>query len=527
MHDGLLADVRILDLTRFLAGPYATMLLGDLGADVIKIEEPGGDPIRRVGPPWVGPTDGADSAGRESGYFVGINKNKRSVCLDLTKPEGRAALRRLAASVDVVIENFRPGVAAKLGADEPSLRQVNDRLVYCSISGFGQTGPLRDRPGFDAIFQAIGGTMSVTGPRGGRPVRIGIPIGDLGAGLFAAFAISAALVRRDRTGAGSYLDLSALDCQIALLGYLGAYHLADGRVPGTQGTEHETVTPYGMFETADQPIIIACVTYHFFARLCEALGVSEWTRDPRFRDSPSLGANRAAIETLLSERLRRQPAAEILAALHAAGVPAAPVNDVGQALSEPQILERNLVYELDRPTAGRIKVIGTPVKARGLPDAAATPPPLLGEHTDAVLRELAGLSDPEIAALRATGVFRIRVSDPNHLIFGASLDPNAIPSRRARLRPPHDRRRLRRVDSVRAAEAHRPRPHREGDRAGGDTGDRHSLCRAHSSGHGNCHEHGHARCHPRAVEQEAQGKPQGKQTVPATTCWHDVSRIRH
>src|SRR6266536_2166635 len=288
----LFAGVRVLDLSRMLAGPYGAMLMADLGAEVIKIEDPaGGDPMRRMGPPFL--------PGGESAYFLSINRNKKSVALDLTHPSGREVFLDLARVADVVWDNFRPGILERLGCPHARLHELNPRLICCSISAFGQEGPYRDWPAFDLALQAMGGGMSVTGEEGGAPVRMGLPIGDLAGGLFGAFAVAGALYRRERTGQGTLVDLSLLDCQVSLLTYLAQYFWTDGRVPGRMGSAHTSVVPYGTLATRDGHLIVAIFAEKFWGAFCRALGHPEWECDPRFATNRDRVAHRTALLPLV------------------------------------------------------------------------------------------------------------------------------------------------------------------------------------------------------------------------------------
>jgi formyl-CoA transferase/CoA:oxalate CoA-transferase len=391
---GLLNGIRVLDLTRFLAGPYGAMMLADMGAEVIKIEEPGGDPIRQVGPPFVN---------GESAYYLSISKNKRSIGVDLRQPEGRQVLYRLVERADALIENYRPGVTKRLGIDYDTLAAINPRLVYCSISGFGQTGPYRDRPGFDILFQAMGGGLSLTGTADGKLVRMGLGIGDMAGGMFGAFGIASALFARERTGRGAYIDVSCLDGQIALLAYFAGYYFADGRILGPQGTGHDTIVPYGLYYAADRPIVIACLTDAFFKRLCAVLGRPDIADDPRYATIADRREHRKVLEPLIAELIAQRPADEILRGLYEGGVPAAPVYNVAEALNDEHVLARHMVVDVQHPTVGAWKVTGNPVKVAGVPDDVAEPPPLLGQHTDEILGGVLGCGADEIAALRASG----------------------------------------------------------------------------------------------------------------------------
>jgi formyl-CoA transferase/CoA:oxalate CoA-transferase len=393
----LFAGIRVLDLSRMLAGPYGSMLLADLGAEVIKIEEPGGgDPMRAMGPPFLGPS-------RESAYFLSVNRNKKSVALELTTTEGRAVFHDLCRVADVVWENFRPGIMAKLGCAPAVLRAINPRLVVCSISAFGQEGPYRDWPAFDLALQAMGGAMSLTGEDGRPPSRMGLPMGDLAGGLFGALAVAGALLRRERTGEGTEIDLSLLDCQVSLLTYVAQYFWADGRVPGRVGSGHASVVPYQAFPTRDGFLVVAVFAEKFWRGFCRAIDRPELAHDARFDANPKRVERRAELTALLEAVFAGRPTADWLARLLAEGVPAAPINTVDQVLADPQVRLRGMVVDLQHPTLGRVPTLGPPIRPTGMPEVRPAPPPALGEHTEAVLSELLGYSRPQIETLRGTG----------------------------------------------------------------------------------------------------------------------------
>ncbi len=393
----LLDGVRVLDLSRMLAGPYGSMLLADMGAEVIKVEEPeGGDPMRQMGPPFL--PDG------ESAYFLSVNRNKKSVALDLSKPAGRQVLFDLARHADVLWENFRPGVLARLGCDYPALAAVNPRLIVCSLSAYGQAGPYRDWPAFDLALQAMGGAMSLTGEPGGRPVRMGLPMGDLAGGMFGALAVVAALWRRSQTGQGACLDLSLLDCQVSLLTYLAQYFWADGRTPGPQGSGHASVVPYQALATRDGHLIVAVFAEKFWRGFCLAAGHPEWEKDLRFATNRDRVSHRDVLIPLVEAAFRERTTAEWLARLQAEGVPAAPIQTLDRVLVDPQVRQRRMVVEMRHPRLGPIPTLGTPIKVDGEMDLPVIPPPALGQHTEAVLRELLGYPAEQVAALREEGV---------------------------------------------------------------------------------------------------------------------------
>jgi crotonobetainyl-CoA:carnitine CoA-transferase CaiB-like acyl-CoA transferase len=395
----LFEGVRVLDLSRMLAGPYGSMLLADLGAEVIKVEEPdGGDPMRVMGPPFL--PEG------ESAYFLSINRNKKSIALDLAVPAGRAVFLDLVARTDVVWENFRPGVMDRLGLAYATLARVNPGLILCSISAYGQDGPYRDWPAFDLALQAMGGAMSLTGEEGGRPVRMGLPVGDLAGGMFGAFAVAGALFRRARTGQGAHVDLSLLDCQVSLLTYIAQYFWADGRVPGRMGSGHASVVPYQALATRDGHLIVAVFAEKFWGGFCSAVERPGWTDDPRFATNRQRLTHREALMPLVETVFRERTTEEWLARLHAAGVPAAPILAVDRVLADPQVRHRRMVVEVEHPRHGRLPTLGTPVKVDGTTELAVRAAPRLGEHTDAVLGEWLAYPAERLAALRREGVVR-------------------------------------------------------------------------------------------------------------------------
>jgi formyl-CoA transferase/CoA:oxalate CoA-transferase len=390
----LLGGVRVLDLSRMLAGPYGSMLLADLGAEVIKIEEPGsGDPMRAMGPPFLGPD-------RESAYFLSINRNKKSVALDLEAPEGREVFRDLCRVADVVWENFRPGVMARLGCAPETLRQLNPRLIVCSISAFGQEGPYREWPAFDLALQAMGGAMSLTGEAGRPPARMGLPMGDLAGGMFGALAVASALFRRAQTGEGTHFDLSLLDCQVSLLTYVAQYFWADGRVPGRVGSGHASVVPYQAFSTRDGHLVVAVFAEKFWTGFCRAIEQPELATDPRFDSNPKRVERREELVPVLEAVFPARTTAEWLGRMQREGVPAAPINTVDRVVRDPQVLLRDMVVSLEHPSLGTLSTLGTPVKAAGAAAFRPFPPPALGEHTEPILRELLGYPSERIHALR-------------------------------------------------------------------------------------------------------------------------------
>ena len=393
----LFEGVRVLDLSRMLAGPYGSMLLADQGAEVIKIEEPdGGDPMRVMGPPFL--PDGA------SPYFLAINRNKKSIALDLTGDAGRRVFHDLVAHADVVWENFRPGVMTRLGCDYATLAANNPGLVMCSISAYGQDGPYRDWPAFDLALQAMGGAMSLTGEKGRDPVRMGLPMGDLAGGMFGSFAVAGALFRRARTGRGAHVDLSLLDCQVALLSYLAQYFWTDGTVPRPLGSAHASVVPYQALATRDGHLVVAVFAEKFWAGFCRAVGHPEWETDRRFATNRDRVANRDALTALVERVFAERTTSEWLERLHAADVPATPIQSVDRVLADPQVRHRRMVVEVEHPDHGPLPTLGTPIKVDGALDLAVTAAPRLGQHTDQILTELLKYSGECVAALRQQGV---------------------------------------------------------------------------------------------------------------------------
>jgi formyl-CoA transferase len=402
-----LDHLRVLDLTRVLAGPWCTQLLADLGADVIKIERPGaGDDTRAWGPPYLKDPQGRDTT--EAAYYLAANRGKRSVTVDIGKPEGQRLLGKLAAASDVVVENYKVGQLAKYGLDYAALAAINPRLIYCSITGFGQDGPYRDRAGYDFIIQAMSGFMSITGERddlpGGGPQKAGVAISDLMTGMYATVAILAALAQRERTGRGQYIDLALFDSAIAMLANMNMNYLTTGIAPRRAGNAHQNIVPYQVFHAADGDVVIAVGNDGQFAKFCEIAGRPELAADPRFAKNADRVRNRAELVPLLEAVVRGEPVAFWTTKLEAAGVPCGPINTIAQAFADPQAVARGLRIELPHPTAGTVPLVGTPVRMSDSPPDYRRPPPLLGEHTDEVLRELGGLDAAAIAGLRARRV---------------------------------------------------------------------------------------------------------------------------
>jgi crotonobetainyl-CoA:carnitine CoA-transferase CaiB-like acyl-CoA transferase len=390
-----LAGVTVLDLTRVLSGPYCTMLLADMGARVIKVERPGdGDETRAWGPPFV--------AG-ESAYFLGINRNKESLTLDFKQPDGRRIVDRLLERSDVLVENFRPGTLARLGLDYESLRPDHPRLIYASISGFGQTGPRRHQPGYDAVIQAEGGLMSVTGDPDGPPFRVGVAIADIVAGLLAAQGIILALYARDRTGRGQLVDVGMLDGVVSLLSYHASMYLTTATRSGRLGNRHATIAPYDTFSAADGDFFLAVGNDEQFRRLCAAAGLPGLNDEAAFATNPARVVNHAELRRRLTPVLQAHPRAHWIEVLTNAGVPCGAVREVPEVLGDPQVLARNMVEAVEHATAGTLKVLGVPIKLSDTPGSVRTAPPTLGQHTSAVLGEL-GLNETDIARLRGKQV---------------------------------------------------------------------------------------------------------------------------
>jgi crotonobetainyl-CoA:carnitine CoA-transferase CaiB-like acyl-CoA transferase len=404
---GPLSHLRILDLSRVLAGPWATQLLADLGAEVVKVERPGtGDETRGWAPPYLRDAEGRPTS--ETAYYLSANRGKKSVTVDLARPEGQDLVRRLAARSDVVLENFKVGALARYGLGWEALREVNPRLVYCSITGFGQTGPYRDRAGYDFLVQAMGGLMSVTGEPdgapGGGPMKVGVALTDVLTGMYAATAILAALAHRDRTGRGQHVDLALLDVQVAALANQATNYLVGGVAPGRLGNAHPNIVPYQAFGAKDGHLIVAVGNDRQFARLCEVAGAPALAEDARFATNAERVRNREALVPALAAIFRTRTRREWTDALEAAGVPCGPVNDVAQVFDDPQVRHRGVRVEVPHPLAGTVPLVACPIRLSETPVEYRVPPPLLGEHTREVLRELAGLGEAEIDALAEKGV---------------------------------------------------------------------------------------------------------------------------
>jgi crotonobetainyl-CoA:carnitine CoA-transferase CaiB-like acyl-CoA transferase len=402
---GPLANLRVLDLTRALAGPFATMILGDLGADVIKVEDIWhGDDTRHWGPPFQGD---------DAAYFLSINRNKRGLSVNMKTPQGRQIVQRLAESSDILMENFRPGTAARLGLGYPELSAQNPALIYASISGYGQTGPSAALPGYDAVAQAVSGMMSVTGEPDGEPVRSGTSLADVGAGMWALIGILAALHARQTSGRGQLIDISLLDGQVAWLTYVAGKYFATGVTPGRYGSAHESLAPYQVFPTADDPLMVAVGSDGLWRRFTAATGLDELTDDPRYATNPDRVQHRDTLIPRITQALAARGCADWTGRLNAAGVPAGPVNTVPAALEQPQVAAREMVVEVEHPVAGVLRMLGTPLKLSAQPASIRRPPPVLGQHTDEILAE-AGYPAARIAELREAGVIRLPEPSAGH-----------------------------------------------------------------------------------------------------------------
>lgn len=378
---GPLEGLKVLDLTRVLAGPYCTMILADLGADVIKVEMPvTGDDSRHFGPYQKG----------ESAYFMSLNRNKRSVVLDLKSPEGKATLKALLMKMDVVVENFRPGTMEKLGFGYEDIKTYHPSIIYAAASGFGHTGPYSDRPAYDGVVQAMGGIMSITGQVGGEPTRVGPSVGDINAGMFTAIGILAALNHRHKTGEGQKVDVAMLDCQVAILENAIARYVVTGEVPKPAGNKHASIVPFEPFETADGEIMIAAGNDNLWRTFCKVSGLEALASDPRFDTNPKRLENYEKLRPLVATAVREKTTAQWQSILDQAGVPNGPINTVDKVIENEQVLARDMIIEVEHPVAGKLKMPGIPVKLSATPGAILSPAPTLGQHTDEVLKEFLG-----------------------------------------------------------------------------------------------------------------------------------------
>ncbi|MEE5070087.1 CaiB/BaiF CoA-transferase family protein [Pseudomonas alliivorans] len=404
---GALSHIRVLDLSRVLAGPWAGQILADLGADVIKVERPVcGDDTRSWGPPFL--KDEAGQNTTEAAYYLSANRNKQSVTIDFTRPEGQQLVRELVAKSDIVIENFKVGGLAAYGLDYASLKAVNPKLIYCSITGFGQTGPYARRAGYDFMIQGLGGLMSLTGrpdgDEGAGPVKVGVALTDILTGLYSTTAILAALAHRDQSGTGQHIDMALLDVQVACLANQAMNYLTTGVAPKRLGNAHPNIVPYQDFPTADGDFILTVGNDSQFRKFAEVAGQSQWATDPRFLTNKLRVANRGELIPLIRQATVFKTTAQWVDELEAAGVPCGPVNDLAQVFADPQVLARGLAIELPHALGGRVAQVASPIRLSETPVEYRRAPPLLGEHTSEVLQALLGMSDGEVAALKGVGV---------------------------------------------------------------------------------------------------------------------------
>lgn len=383
-----LQGIRVLDLTRVLAGPYCTMMLADYGADVIKIEPPEvGDDSRAFGP----------FVGKESAYFMSLNRNKRSIALNFKRQEERDLFKEMVKHADVVVENYRPGTMEKFGLGYDQLKEINPKLIYAACSGFGHTGPYRDKPAYDIIVQAMGGIMSITGPENGDPTRVGASVGDIIAGMFTAYGIMMALFHRERTGEGQKIDVGMLDCQVAILENAIARYVTSGIVPRPLGNRHPSITPFSAFTAKDGYIIVGAGNDRLWERLCNILGRPDLIKDERFDTNARRTANVKELTTILNEIFKEKTIAEWLTALEEAGLPCAPINTIDKIVNDPHIQAREMIVEVEHPVAGKLKMPGVPIKMSATPGSVEFPAPLLGQHTYEIIREVLGWDDSKIS----------------------------------------------------------------------------------------------------------------------------------
>ena len=404
---GALSHIRVLDLSRILAGPWAGQVLADLGADVIKIERPGvGDDTRHWGPPYLNDADGNPTD--LSAYFLSVNRGKKSVAIDITSPTGQDIIRRLAVTCDVVIENFKVGGLKKYGLDYEGLKAVNPALVYCSITGFGQDGPYANRAGYDFMIQAMGGLMSVTGEPdgtpGGGPEKVGVAVADVFTGLYSVIAIQAALSHRDRTGEGQHIDMALLDTQVSVLANQSLNYLVSGNAPTRMGNSHPNIVPYQAFQTKDGHIILAVGNDNQFSKFCAVAGRAELANDERFTTNPARVANRDTLVPIVQEMLLLRTTDDWLQALEGEHVPCGPINTIDQVFADPQVIHRGMQLELNHPTVGATPGVASPIKMSATPPSCDAPPPTLGQHTTDVLKKILGMEQHDLENLKADGV---------------------------------------------------------------------------------------------------------------------------
>jgi crotonobetainyl-CoA:carnitine CoA-transferase CaiB-like acyl-CoA transferase len=401
-----LSHLRVLDMSRVLAGPWAGQTLADLGAEVIKIERPKmGDDTRGWGPPYLKDASGSDT--QEAAYYLGANRGKKSVTLDISKPAGQALVRQLAARCDVLLENYKVGDLARYGLGYDDLRAVNPGLIYCSITGFGQTGPMREVAGYDFIIQALGGLMSITGERddlpGGGPQKVGVAVADIMTGMYATVAILAALAHRSHSGQGQYIDMALLDVQVAMIANMNMNYLVSGRVPQRFGNAHANIVPYQVFDAADGQLVLAVGNDSQFAKFCAAAG-TELSQDARFKKNADRVRNRATLIPMLAQILATRRVAEWVALLEPLGIPVGPINNLRQVFEHPQVQSRNMRIELPHPLAGTVPLVASPMKMSATPVHHRSAPPTLGQHTTEVLQELLGLDGGQLTELAKAGV---------------------------------------------------------------------------------------------------------------------------
>lgn len=391
-----LENIKVLDLTRVLAGPYATMILGDLGADIIKVEMPGiGDDARHFGP----------YMNNESAYFMSLNRNKRSMTLNLKSPTGKALLEEMVKEVDVIVENFRPGTMEKLGLGYEDLIKINPKLIYAASSGYGHTGPYSKRAAYDAVVQAMGGLMSITGKEGGEPTRVGTSVGDITAGLFTTIGVLAALNSRNETGKGQKVDVAMLDCQVAILENAISRYVVTGVVPAPGGNKHPSIVPFEPFETIDGQIMVAAGNDALWANFCSAIDTVPLCKDERFATNPLRDKNYKELRPLLGEAMKKKTTAQWQEILDKAGVPNGPINTVDKVVADPQVLAREMIMEIDHPIEGKLKVPGIPIKLSETPGDIRRTSPLLGQHTEEILKELLNYDDAKIDELKKENIF--------------------------------------------------------------------------------------------------------------------------
>jgi crotonobetainyl-CoA:carnitine CoA-transferase CaiB-like acyl-CoA transferase len=403
---GPLSHVKVLDLSRILAAPWAGQILADLGAEVIKVERPGaGDDTRTWGPPFLKDAQGQDT--KEAGYYLAVNRGKRSITVSLEKPEGQRIVKELASTADIVLENYKAGTLARYGLDEASLRKINPRLIYCSVTGFGQTGPRRDQPAYDFLIQAMGGLMSVTGEKdgkpGGGPQKVGVPIVDLMTGMYTAVSVLAALARRNETGAGGTIDIAMLDVQVATLANQAMNYLVSGKVPRRNGNAHPNIQPQDVYSCADGDVILVVGNDGQFAKLCQVFGQPEWASDARFASNAQRVRNIGELSALLRDAFGEWEREKLIAALDTAGVPCGPINTVADVFKEPQVHARDMLRHVPHPAGVDVPLVASPMRFEGDPLPIRSAPPLLGEHSAAILSEL-GYANADIEALRKAEV---------------------------------------------------------------------------------------------------------------------------